>query len=168
MCPIDQKSNEPENPSRRRFLAGFISFLGGLIALTMGGGGAVYFLSPAWRGRKENWVEAGPVADLPEGQPVKKEFIQRSMDGWVTSESRGTVWLLRDKGSLTAYNPHCTHLGCPYRWDPDKNLFLCPCHNGVYDKSGKVVSGPPPRPLDRYPLRVDNGIVSILPQEAEA
>jgi menaquinol-cytochrome c reductase iron-sulfur subunit len=168
MCPSDNKTNEPENPGRRKFLAGAIAFLGGIIALVLGGSGAVYFLSPSWRGKKDNWVEAGPEAELPEGQPVKKEFIQRATDGWVTTESGGSVWLLKEKGTLTAFNPHCTHLGCPYRWDPSKNLFLCPCHNGVFDKSGKVVSGPPPRGLDRYPVKVENGVISILPEEAKS
>ncbi len=168
MYPSGKKLNDPVNPGRRRFLAGVIAFLGGVIAFMLGGGGAVYFLSPAWRGKKENWVEAGPETDLPEGQPVKKEFIQRTIDGWATNENRGTVWLLKDKGTLTAFNPHCTHLGCPYRWDPDKNLFLCPCHNGVYDKNGRVVSGPPPRPLDRYPMKVENGMITILPEEAKS
>jgi Rieske Fe-S protein len=37
----------------------------------------------------------------------------------------------------------------------ERQQFFCPCHNGVYDKQGNVVSGPPPRPLDRYELKVD-------------
>ncbi len=168
MCPSDKKISDPVDSGRRKFLAGAITFLGGVIAFVLGGGGAVYFLSPAWLRKKENWVEAGPEADLLEGQPVKKEFIQRLTDGWTTTETGGTVWLLKDNGNLTAFNPHCTHLGCPYRWDPDKKLFLCPCHNGVFDKNGKVVSGPPPRPLDRYPVKVVNGVVSILPEEANS
>lgn len=168
MCPSEKKPMEPENPGRRNFLAGAIFTISGIIAFLLGGSGAVYFLSPAWSKKKENWVEAGPVADLPEGQPVKKEFIQRVMDGWVTTESDGTVWLLKEKGNLTAFNPHCTHLGCPYRWDSTKEQFLCPCHGGIFSKDGKVVSGPPPRGLDRYPVKVENGIVSILPVEENA
>ena len=166
MCPIEKKHSEPVNPERRKFLAGVIGVLGGIIALIMGGSGAVYFLSPAWRGKKENWVEVGLATDLPEGQPVKKEFIQRIMDGWATTESQGTVWLLKDKGQLTAYNPHCTHLGCPYRWDSAKGAFVCPCHGGTFSKDGKVVSGPPPRSLDRYGVKVENNVISILPEEA--
>ncbi len=165
MCPLDKKNNEPENSERRKFLGAAIAFIGGVIAFVLGGSGAVYFLSPAWLGKKENWIEIGLEKDLPEGQPVKKEFIQRIMDGWATTESRGNVWMLKEQGKLTAFDPHCTHLGCPYRWDADQKLFLCPCHNGVYDKSGKVVSGPPPRPLDHYSVKVESGVVSILPTE---
>jgi menaquinol-cytochrome c reductase iron-sulfur subunit len=69
---------------------------------------------------------------------------------------------------VTAFDPHCTHLGCPYRWDAAKEAFLCPCHSGVFNKQGVVQSGPPPRPLDRYGVRVQQGIVSILPSRQSA
>jgi Rieske Fe-S protein len=49
----------------------------------------------------------------------------------------------------------CTHLGCRVRWIADQESFFCPCHNGVFDAQGSVVSGPPPRPLDRYEVKVE-------------
>jgi menaquinol-cytochrome c reductase iron-sulfur subunit len=166
MSSKDPKTNEPENIGRRNFLVGMIVFLGGLIGLALGGSGLTYFLSPGWKGKKENWVEVGLESDLPEGQPVKREFVQRIKDGWATTENQGTVWLLKNQGQLAAYSPHCTHLGCPYRWDSDKNSFVCPCHGGVFDKFGKVLSGPPPRGLDRYQVKVNQGVINILPEEA--
>lgn len=56
----------------------------------------------------------------------------------------------------------CTHLGCHVRWIADKNKFFCPCHNGVFDKYGNVVSGPPPRPLDRYEVKARDAQLYIL------
>jgi len=162
----EKKPNVPESPGRRNFLTGMIVFLGGAIGLVLGGSGLVYFLSPGWKGKKENWVEVGLDSDLPEGQPVKKEFVQRIKDGWATTESQGTVWLLKDKGQLTAYDPHCTHLGCPYRWDSDKNSFVCPCHGGTFDKTGKVLGGPPPHGLNHYQVKVVQGVINVLPEEA--
>ena len=47
------------------------------------------------------------------------------------------------------------------RWVPDAELFMCPCHGGVYYKDGKVAAGPPPRPLSRYPVRVRAGNVEV-------
>jgi len=41
------------------------------------------------------------------------------------------------------------------RWNAPKKQFLCPCHGGVYDRDGRVVSGPPPRPLERLNVRVN-------------
>jgi Rieske Fe-S protein len=49
----------------------------------------------------------------------------------------------------------CTHLSCRVRWVAERGQFFCPCHNGVFDKEGLVVSGPPPRPLDRYEVKVE-------------
>ena len=60
-----------------------------------------------------------------------------------------------------AFSAHCTHLGCPVRWMPEANLFLCPCHGGVYYGDGKVAAGPPPRPLFRFEVRVQDGQVQI-------
>jgi Rieske Fe-S protein len=55
----------------------------------------------------------------------------------------------------------CTHLGCRVRWSADRKQFFCPCHNGVFDQNGTVVSGPPPKPLNRYEVKVENDQLSI-------
>jgi menaquinol-cytochrome c reductase iron-sulfur subunit len=34
---------------------------------------------------------------------------------------------------------------------------LCPCHSSVFSVDGAVISGPAPRPLDRYETKVENG-----------
>ena len=53
-----------------------------------------------------------------------------------------------------AISNRCAHLGCPVRWVDAAERFICPCHGGVYDLLGRRVSGPPPRPLDRFYTRV--------------
>lgn len=60
-----------------------------------------------------------------------------------------------------AYAVNCSHLGCPVRWQERSTLFLCPCHGGVYYKDGTVAAGPPPNPLQKYPVRVRNGQMEI-------
>ena len=57
--------------------------------------------------------------------------------------------------TVVAFGPNCTHLGCAYHWDAGKNDFLCPCHNSVFSIDGKVVSGPAPRPLDRFETKIE-------------
>jgi menaquinol-cytochrome c reductase iron-sulfur subunit len=52
-------------------------------------------------------------------------------------------------------------MGCPVRWLPDAELFMCPCHGGVYYTDGTVAAGPPPKPLVRYEVRVVNDQVQI-------
>ncbi|MEJ2637255.1 MAG: Rieske 2Fe-2S domain-containing protein, partial [Calditrichia bacterium] len=71
-------------------------------------------------------------------------------------------WLRRDSELVfIAFSIDCTHLGCPVRWLPEANLFMCPCHGGVYYKDGSVAAGPPPESLRRYPVRVVNNTVEI-------
>jgi len=164
----ETKSNEPENPSRRKFLISLITVMGGLISLVLGGSSLLYFLSPAWRTKKEDWVDLGPVSGIKEGEPVKVDYIQRREDGWTVIENPDEVWVLKEKGDFVVYAPQCTHLGCHYHWDSSKQSFLCPCHGGIFSKDGKVVSGPPPLPLQRYPVKVENGSLFILPGEKQA
>ncbi len=155
--------NEPKNPQRRTFLVGLTVAMGSFISVVLGGSGIFYFLSPAWRSKKDDWVEVGMADSIKEGDPVKVDYVQRKKDGWQVIESPSSVWVLLQKGTWIAYDPHCTHLGCPYRWDSAKQEFLCPCHGGVFSKEGTVLSGPPPKPLIRYPTKIENGKLFILP-----
>lgn len=60
----------------------------------------------------------------------------------------------RDKGFL-AFSKVCTHLGCLVKFDKERQLFICPCHAGLFDLEGKVLSGPPPKPLQKFSVRVE-------------
>jgi len=164
MCAEHKTLNEPANPQRRTFLIVLIVAMGSFISFILGGSGLFYFLSPAWRGKKEDWVEVGPADSVKQGDPVKLDYVKRKMDGWEVVESPSSVWVVQQNGEWVAYDPHCTHLGCPYRWDSAKQQFLCPCHGGIFAKDGKVVSGPPPKPLRRFPVKVESGIIYVLPE----
>ena len=56
---------------------------------------------------------------------------------------------------------NCAHLGCPVRWFPQSNLFMCPCHGGVYYSDGSHAAGPPPRGLFQYHYRIEDGKLFI-------
>jgi Rieske Fe-S protein len=58
------------------------------------------------------------------------------------------------KGELRAFSAVCTHLSCTVQYRPDLHEIWCACHNGLYDLSGKNLSGPPPRPLEQYQVHV--------------
>jgi nitrite reductase/ring-hydroxylating ferredoxin subunit len=63
-----------------------------------------------------------------------------------------------------ALSSTCPHLGCQVRWEGQNDRFFCPCHNGVFDPSGKGIGGPPGdagQSLPRYALRVENGLLHI-------
>jgi cytochrome b6-f complex iron-sulfur subunit len=55
----------------------------------------------------------------------------------------------------------CTHLNCTVQYQEKTHQIWCACHNGFYDLNGKVVSGPPPKPLDEYAVRVRGDEVVI-------
>ena len=79
------------------------------------------------------------------GEPEKPAILDQKTSGFTQSE--------RDEilSKLNILSNSCAHLGCPVRWFPDKEEFLCPCHGGLYDINGGYVGGPPPRGMYRYP-----------------
>lgn len=154
--------------NRRQFLHTSIWGIGLLVGASLFLPAATYFLSPAWKKEVEDWIFLGNSEKIPSGKPTKVEFIQRRKDGWMTIEEKRSAWVITKNGKeFTVFDPHCTHLGCPYRWDAAKEEFLCPCHNAVFNVEGQVISGPPPRPLDRYAVKVEAGKLWILPTVKE-
>lgn len=57
-------------------------------------------------------------------------------------------------GEYRAMSATCTHLGCTVQFRPELKQVWCACHNGLYDLSGRNVSGPPPRPLEQFEVQV--------------
>ncbi len=64
-------------------------------------------------------------------------------------------------GEFRAMSAVCTHLGCTVQYRTDNRMIWCACHDGLYDLEGRNVSGPPPRPLERYEVHVEGDDVVI-------
>jgi cytochrome b6-f complex iron-sulfur subunit len=58
------------------------------------------------------------------------------------------------EGDLRAFSAVCTHLDCTVQFKADTSQLWCACHNGTYDLGGNVVSGPPPRGLEKFAVNV--------------
>lgn len=160
-CPKEGKSPEL---TRQAFLGWLAAGLGAAIGAVLTAAGGSYFVSPAFKKDDEDWIDIGSVDSLKPGAPIKVDFVARKRDAWAVTEKRSSCWVLAGEGSkITAFDPRCTHLGCPYRWEETKRQFLCPCHAAVFDDKGAVVSGPPPRPLDQFPVKVARGRLMIQP-----
>jgi cytochrome b6-f complex iron-sulfur subunit len=72
------------------------------------------------------------------------------------------VIVRRSETSFHALSATCTHSEvCRVAWDGERRQLVCPCHKGVFDLAGNVVSGPPPRPLTRREVVVRNGEVYV-------
>jgi Rieske Fe-S protein len=66
-----------------------------------------------------------------------------------------------DGAHFQVFAINCAHLGCPVRWFPQSNLFLCPCHGGAYYADGSRAAGPPERGMFQYRYKVDGGHLFI-------
>jgi menaquinol-cytochrome c reductase iron-sulfur subunit len=142
--------------SRRRFYLGFIYGFWGLMGAAFAAPALIYLLLPPKLRKESEWVEAGDVGSLDPKAPVEMIFRQNRVDGWKVLSEKKTAWVVNLPGQgVVAYGPQCTHLGCAYHWEDRQKQFLCPCHNSIFGIDGKVVSGPAPRPLDRYETKVD-------------
>ena len=145
-----------QTETRRGFLSAIIYSLGALITLALGVPAALYLLIPPRSRRGSAWVDAGDLAQFQPGQPQEVTFRRIRVDGWKMSSEKATAWVLKlSNNQVIAFSPWCTHLGCAYHWDNAKRDFECPCHSSVFAVNGAVVSGPAPRPLDRYEVKLE-------------
>jgi menaquinol-cytochrome c reductase iron-sulfur subunit len=150
-------------PERRQVLAGLGIGLGCVGAALIGVPVLGFLLAPLFESVARKWRPVGPVNGFHKGRTVEVRFQDASPVAWAGVTGQTAAWLRYEPdGSFVAFAVNCTHLGCPVRWLEDAELFMCPCHGGVYYKDGTVAAGPPPRPLIKYPVRVQSGQVEIL------
>ena len=137
------------------------------------------FLGRAW------WVAAGAVGletigglvaslwprieEGSFGSKLKIATVEEAMAmpvGTVTYFPEQRFYLSRVESGFLALYRKCTHVGCVVPWQPEdpseddlaaNGRFNCPCHGGIFDRYGVVHSGPPPRPLDIFPVTVESG-----------
>ena len=146
-----QNNTGTSEPSRRQFLNRVWAFFG-VVAITEFGWLGLSFLNSRKERNKpvktENIVTAGPVEQFTPATvtavPLGQFYVACLADGYFLALSRT-----------------CTHLGCSVPWDEEKNQFVCPCHGSTFTLTGEVLTAPAPRPLDTYPVRIENGIVKV-------
>ncbi len=81
-----------------------------------------------------------------------------SVGGYVT---KNNINIVRTAGGYVAFSAVCTHEGCSVNYSASANDFRCPCHGGVFNINGQVVSGPPPSALKQYTVTQNGNILSI-------
>ncbi|MCX7010877.1 MAG: Rieske (2Fe-2S) protein, partial [Kiritimatiellaeota bacterium] len=148
-------SEQPLSQQRRRFLVGISLALASLASLLVEVPMLGFMFGPLLRKTPPVWRGVGPAAQFKIGETVAVSFANAAPLAWDGTAGRTAAWLRRESADgFIAFAINCTHLGCPVQWKPDANLFLCPCHGGVYYSNGAVAGGPPPKPLPRYRVRV--------------
>ena len=149
--------------NRRAFLNRLSLILSGLIGLVLSVPILAYLLTPLIRRAPGVWLDVGSLDQFTIGDTVQIAIEDPSPVAWAGQTARTSVWLRRnDQSTFTAFAVNCTHLACPVNWQAQAQIFLCPCHGGVFYGDGRVAAGPPPRPLPRYDVRIQGSNVQIL------
>ncbi len=162
---MDSQPNASSDvPSRRRFFNRVFNGLAAAIGAILGVPLAAFYAMPALRRPALLWKECGPLEDFPVGEvklvPLKPLERREWPEDWGTE----AAWVYRKSaGDFVVYNLHCTHVGCPVNWSPQARRFFSPCHGGAFDIDGRVLGGPPPRPLDRYDIKIENSVLFAGP-----
>ncbi len=149
--------------SRRWMLFKAAAALNGFVGLALAIPIVRYLLAP-WKkdASYKSWISLGPAESFPVGETrlaVFKNPFRRSWDG----DTDNVACYVRRTGAsqFSVFAINCAHLGCPVRWFPQSQLFMCPCHGGVYYADGSRASGPPERGLFTYDWRVVSGELHI-------
>ena len=164
------KTDGPHLESRRRFLTRVIYVISGAIGTALAIPVIVStVLNPILASRKKaeaQWTELGNTADFKPGAPTLIRWNEEAKDGWVSTLLYRAVWVYNDNGNYKVWNPKCTHLGCLTYYNDQTNTIDSPCHAGIFGlPDGRVVSGPPPRPLDLLQSKVQDNKVYCIYQD---
>lgn len=100
---------------------------------------------------------------LPSSHTAEPRFVSRVHDIPVggyklfryPTEEHPCILVRLGETEFVAYSQSCTHLMCPVNYQPERRQFHCPCHEGFFSvEDGRVLAGPPPRPLPRVKLEI--------------
>ncbi len=149
---------DKEGRNRRSFLNRLWALLGMIACLEAG-----WLGTSLLRSRKNRSLHA------PSTEPIDAGAVEAFKPGSVTPIPRGQFYLSRlEDGSFLALSKTCTHLGCSVPWDDKQQKFICPCHGSTFDKTGEPLTAPALRPLDYYPLRIENGMVKVFTSRVQS
>jgi menaquinol-cytochrome c reductase iron-sulfur subunit len=163
---------EGETVTRRRLMTGTAHVAGAVAVSAFALPALGFALGPLFEEHEQSWNVVGAPGDFPEDTYIPKVVTTTSGIG---QSGKTTVYVRKrnpdiDREPADEYNQYiaistrCMHLGCPVRFVEAAGRFICPCHGGVYDFSGRVDGGPPVRPLDRFYTRVRNDRLEVGPR----
>lgn len=161
----DNENLSTPGMTRRAMLFKLGLVFNGFVAAVLAAPIIRYLLGPAIQKRNagyQSWVSLGALQQFPPGQTRLATFrnpVVSSLDGETADIP---CWVRNVDGhTFQVFAINCAHLGCPVRWFPQSNLFMCPCHGGAYYQDGSRASGPPERGLFLYSYKVEDGKLFI-------
>jgi Rieske Fe-S protein len=159
-------SSDQDGPtvvSRRWLLLGAGAALNGLVGLALAVPIVRYLFAPVRKDSSyKSWVSLGALEQFPVGETRLAFYKTPFTNSW-DGETDNVACYVRREGasSFKVFAINCAHLGCPVRWFPQSQLFMCPCHGGVYYSDGSRASGPPERGLFTYDYQIVSGQLQI-------
>ena len=119
-------------------------------------------LGPLLQRQRQVWRKVANVSEINIGETKLISYVNADPLPWAGVTAKSAAWLRREsEEKFIAFSANCSHLGCPVRWEDKAQLFMCPCHGGVYYKDGTVAAGPPPKPLTRIEVRINKNDIEI-------
>ena len=137
--------------------------LNGLVGVALAVPVLRYLLAP-WRkdSSYDSWVSLGAAEDFPTGETRLAFYKNPNPLSWDGATDNVACYVRRESADqFRVFAINCAHLGCPVRWFPQSQLFMCPCHGGVYYADGSRASGPPERGLFTYEWKIVGGTLQI-------
>lgn len=161
---IEKEQEQEKEINRKDFLSTATFAIGGLIGLGLGIPALIYVIGPALQVQEEqNWIRLGSASKVEVGTPTLFKATIERKTGWVVNQDEISFYVLTENGQdFIAMSNICTHLGCRVRWIEDQDGFFCPCHNAIFAKDGSVATGPPPSPLERFEVKVEDDQLFVL------
>jgi quinol---cytochrome c reductase iron-sulfur subunit, bacillus type len=153
--------------SRRQFALLGTQVAGATVAVLLGIPIVGFILSPLFRHQAVAEARLGDVSGVPDRQPTKF-VVQFPAGDWASSKVNAAVYVVKLNEDVKVFSNVCTHMQCPVHWDASLNQFLCPCHGGLYEITGRNVGGPPPKPLPQYVHRLDGNTLYVKNEFTES
>lgn len=150
---------EQARVTRRTFLMNVGIALNAIVGLAIATPVVAYVLGPVLRRKNYlQWIAIGNTSEFPAGETKLITYRNPFTDSWDGETANVPAYVrCAEPGKFTVFAINCAHLGCPVRWFAESQLFMCPCHGGVYYADGSRASGPPERGLFTYESKVEGG-----------
>jgi len=146
--PAHDPHDDPAYVTRTKFLTGVALVTGGVLTAAILVPVVGFAVADTVKEEEWRWVDVGPLSDFPDG-----EVTSIAVSGPFPESDRRAYLRHRDGAIIVIWN-RCAHLGCPVAYSAGGDVYSCPCHGGAYDSLGLVTAGPPPRPLDRFDVKI--------------
>jgi menaquinol-cytochrome c reductase iron-sulfur subunit len=161
--PSTAPGQDQRTHNRRNFLFKLAILINAAIGLLIAAPVVGFLLGPVRRkANYQSWIPLGKIGDFEPGTTILATYRNPYTNSWDGETANVACYVRRQAdGTFTVFAVNCAHLGCPVRWFPQSQLFLCPCHGGAYYADGSRAAGPPERGLFTYTSRLDGDTLMI-------